>query len=361
MQFMKKIPLHDVHVSLQAKMVEYAGFEMPVRYGSDKEEHLTVRKGVGVFDVSHMGEFIVSGTKALSLLQLVTSNDVSKLTVGQAQYSYLPNDKGGIIDDLIVYRLDVEQYMLVVNAANIEKDWNWISKQNTTGAQLRNVSDEFCLFAVQGPDAKSVVQELTPTNLSDIPFYHFVSSSIAQVEGVIISNTGYTGAGGFELYVPNKQAAKVWEALFETGNKYQIKPIGLAARDTLRLEKGYCLYGNDIDDSTSPIEAGLGWVTKFSKPFINSEALREQKESGVGQRLVGIEMVDKGIPRKGYLIYDSEGKEIGKMTSGTISPSLSKGIGMGYVQTGNHHPGTVLAVQVRNKSLEAKVVKTPFI
>lgn len=358
---LKRIPLHHKHESLGGKIVPFAGFEMPVRYSSDKEEHLTVRNGVGVFDVSHMGEFVVKGPKALDLIQKVSSNDASKLVDGQAQYSCLPNDKGGIVDDLIVYRFREDDYLLVVNASNIEKDWNWIRSQNTMGAELENISDDICLFAVQGPKATSVIQKLTSSDLSEIKFYHFAVDTVAGIKDVIISGTGYTGAGGFELYVWKKDAEKLWDALFEAGKDEDIKPIGLGARDTLRLEMGFCLYGNDINDSTSPLEAGLGWITKFTKDFINSEALKKQKEEGVEKRLVGFKMVDRGIPRKDYKIVDDNEMEIGVVTSGTMSPSLNLGIGMGYVEIGYHKPDSEIFIQVRGKNLKALVVKPPFI
>lgn len=357
---LKRIPLHDLHVSLGGKMVGFAGFEMPVRYSSDKDEHLAVRNAVGVFDVSHMGEFMVTGPKALDLIQKITSNDASKLVNGQAQYSCLPNDKGGIVDDLIVYKFAEEAYMLVVNAGNIEKDWQWISSQNAMGAEMKNSSDDIALFAVQGPKAAATLQKLTDINLSEIKFYHFRKGTLAGKE-MIISGTGYTGAGGFELYVDKADADYVWKAIFEAGAEFDIKPIGLGARDTLRLEMGYCLYGNDIDDNTSPIEAGLGWITKFTKDFINAAALKKQKEEGVQKKLVGFEMIERGIPRHGYQIIDSDGNQIGEVTSGTMSPLLNNGIGLGYVQTEYAQPDTEIFIAVRNKNLAAKVVKPPFI
>lgn len=342
-------------------MVPFAGFEMPVRYSSDKEEHMKVRESVGVFDVSHMGEFMITGPRALDLIQKVTSNDASKLVDGQAQYTYLPNDKGGIVDDLIVYRLAAEEYMLVVNASNIEKDWNWIKSHNDVGAEMKNVSADIALFAVQGPKAIDVLQRLTEVDLSAIKSYHFAQGKLAGKE-VVISGTGYTGAGGFELYIDKQDALEVWKAIFEAGKDFGIAPIGLGARDTLRLEMGYCLYGNDITDSTSPLEAGLGWVTKFTKDFVNSDALKKQKEEGVSMRLIGFEMVDKGgIPRHGYEIVDADGSTLGAVTSGTISPLLNVGIGMGYVPLGHHQPGSRIFIAIRNKQLEARVVKPPFI
>jgi len=356
----KKIQLNDLHISLGGKMVPFAGYNMPVRYSSDIEEHKTVREGVGVFDVSHMGEFKVTGPKALDLIQKVTSNDASKLVVGQAQYSCFPNDTGGIVDDLIVYKFAEEEYMLVVNASNIDKDWNWINKNNTVGAKLENISDTLSLFAIQGPKAIEAVQALTSVNLSDIKFYHFKVGDFAGVNDVVISGTGYTGAGGFEIYVKNEDAEKVWHAVFEAGKDFGIKPIGLGARDTLRLEMGYCLYGNDINDETSPIEAGLGWITKFTKDFINSENLKKQKEEGVTKKLVGFILQEKGIPRGHYPIVNLKGETIGEVTSGTLTPSMGVGIGMGYVKSEYATPGTEIAITVRNKNLMAKVEKFPL-
>ena len=357
----KTIPLNDVHVKLGGKMVPFAGFNMPVRYSSDIEEHMTVRNGVGVFDVSHMGEFTLKGPNALDLIQRVTTNDASKLVDGQAQYSSLPNETGGLVDDLIVYKIRDEEYLLVVNAGNIEKDWNWISKFNTRNVDMKNISEDISLFAVQGPKAKGVVQQLTTVDLSTIKYYHFAIGELAGVPNVIISNTGYTGAGGFELYVPNNNAEKVWDALFEAGKDAAIKPIGLGARDTLRLEMGYCLYGNDIDDTTSPLEAGLGWITKFSKDFTNSASLKSQKESGVARKLVGFKMQEKGIPRHDYVIKDAAGKVIGRVTSGTISPVLGVGVGLGYVALEHATPGSAIFIDVRGKALKAEVAKLPFV
>ncbi|MFT4833690.1 MAG: aminomethyltransferase [Marinoscillum sp.] len=356
----KRIPLHDLHVSLGGKIVPFAGFDMPVRYSSDKEEHMKVREEVGVFDVSHMGEFMVTGPKALDLIQKVTSNDASKLVNGQAQYSCLPNATGGIVDDLIVYRMGAEEYMLVVNASNIDKDWDWIVSHNDMGATMKNISDDIALFAVQGPKAQAVLQSLTEVDLSGIKFYHFAKGVLAGHE-MIISGTGYTGAGGFELYVDKSNAKEVWEAIFKAGEPFGIAPIGLGARDTLRLEMGYCLYGNDITDTTSPLEAGLGWITKFTKEFTNSEALAKQKAEGVTRKLVGIEMVDKGIPRHDYPIVNEAGEEIGIVTSGTMSPMLNMGIGMGYVKLGYHEPDSKIFISIRNKQLEARVKKPPFV
>lgn len=357
----KKVPLNDVHEKLGAKMIPFAGYNMPVRYSSDIEEHMTVRNGVGVFDVSHMGEFKVEGPQALDLIQRVTSNDASKLVDNQAQYSCLPNDKGGIVDDLLVYKLKHNDYMLVVNASNIEKDWNWISKFNTKGAVMKNISDDIALFAVQGPKAVAVLQKLTKVDLKSIPYYHFTVGDFAGASNIIISNTGYTGAGGFEIYVPKSLAEKVWNAIFEAGKSDDIKPIGLGARDTLRLEMGFCLYGNDIDDTTSPLEAGLGWITKFTKDFTNSTALKAEKEKGVSKKLVGFKMIDKGIPRHDYVIRDAEGSAIGKVTSGTMSPVLGIGIGMGYVEANNAVPGSEIFIEVRGRNLKAEVSKLPLI
>ena len=358
---LKKVPLNNIHEGLGAKMVPFAGYNMPVRYSSDLEEHMTVRNGVGVFDVSHMGEFNVSGPNALDLIQRVTSNDASKLVDGQAQYSCLPNDTGGIVDDLLVYKRKDNDYMLVVNASNIDKDWNWISRFNTKGADMKNISDDTCLFAVQGPKAVSVLQKLTKVDLSKIPYYHFAIGEFAGVENICMSNTGYTGAGGFEIYCPNEVGVKIWNAIFEAGKDENIKPIGLGARDTLRLEKGFCLYGNDIDDTTSPLEAGLGWVTKFTKDFTNSAALQKQKEAGVKRKLVGFKMIDKGIPRHDYPIKDASGNVIGKVTSGTISPVLGVGIGLGYVTVENSKADSEIFIDVRTKALKAVVSKLPLI
>jgi aminomethyltransferase len=358
---LKKVPLNDVHEKLGAKMVPFAGYNMPVRYSSDIEEHMAVRTGVGVFDVSHMGEFKIEGPNALDLIQRVTSNDASKLVDGQAQYSCLPNRDGGIVDDLLVYKLKDNDYLLVVNASNIEKDWNWIFQFNTKGAVMKNISDDISLFAVQGPKAMDVLQKLTTLNLSSIPYYNFAVGDFAGVKDVIVSNTGYTGAGGFEIYVNKASAEKVWNAIFDAGKVVDIKPIGLGARDTLRLEMGFCLYGNDIDDKTSPLEAGLGWITKFTKDFTNSAALKAQKEKGVSKKLVGFKMIDKGIPRHDYIIRDAEGSAIGKVTSGTMSPVLGVGIGMGYVEANNAVPGSEIFIEVRGKNLKASVQKLPLI
>ena len=356
----KQIPLHDVHASVGAKMIPFAGFDMPVRYSSDKEEHIAVREGVGVFDVSHMGEFMVRGPQALDLIQWISSNDASKLENGQAQYSCLPNDKGGIVDDLLVYRFTDDKYMLVVNASNIEKDWNWIQSQNKWNVDMENVSDDIVLLAVQGPKAIATLQKLTDVKLDEIKFYTFKSAILADIE-MVISATGYTGAGGFELYITKEYAQEVWKRIFEAGEEFGIKPIGLGARDTLRLEMGYCLYGNDITDETSPLEAGLGWVTKFSKDFVNSADLKSQKEAGVSRKLVGFKMIDKGIPRQGYSLVDASGNSIGTVTSGSLSPVLNLGIGMGYVSVEHSKADTEIFVEVRGKSLKAQVTRPPFI
>lgn len=359
---MKYVELNDLHVSLGAKMIEFAGYNMPVLYNNLIQEHLAVRNSVGVFDVSHMGEFMLTGEKALDLIQLVTSNDASKLSDGKVQYSCLPNDKGGIVDDLLVYRKSADTYLLVVNASNIEKDWNWISKHNTFGVDMRNISDELSLLAVQGPNALKVIQKLTNTDLPAMEYYTFTTGTVAGCENVIISNTGYTGAGGFELYVNNKDARKLWDALFEAGKEFNIMPCGLGARDTLRLEKGFCLYGNDINDETSPIEAGLGWITKFTKNFIHSDYHKAIKENGAAKKLVGFEMLERGgIPRQHHIIKDAAGNAIGEVTSGTQSPSLSKAIGMGYVAAAFSKPDTEIFIEIRDKAIKAKVVKVPFL
>jgi aminomethyltransferase len=358
---MKNIPLHHVHVQLGAKIVPFAGFEMPVRYSSDLEEHHTVRNNVGVFDVSHMGEFSVKGPKALDLIQRVSANDASVLYDGKVQYSYLPNETGGVVDDLLIYKIAEEDYMLVVNASNIEKDWNWIQQYNTEGVEMKDLSADTCLFAVQGPNAVATLQKLTDLDLSSMEYYTFSIGTLAGVDEVIISATGYTGAGGFEVYVRNEHAEKIWNAIFEAGASFDIRPVGLGARDTLRLEKGFCLYGNDIDDTRSPLEAGLGWVTKFTKEFTNSAALKQQKEAGVDKKLVGFEMIDRGIPRGHYELCDADGNLIGEVTSGTQSPTLQKGIGMGYVPVSLSKPDTEIFVKVRERQLKARVVKLPFV
>jgi len=342
-------------------MVPFAGFNMPVQYEGVTAEHLTVRNSVGVFDVSHMGEFLVTGENALALIQKVTSNDASKLAIGDAQYSCFPNENGGIVDDLICYRIKENQYLLVVNASNIEKDWNWISKYNEEfGAELRDLSDDYSLLAIQGPKAVEAMQSLSSLDLADIPFYKFKVGDFAGIEHVIISATGYTGSGGFEIYCKNNEVEQVWNKVFEAGKEFGIKPIGLAARDTLRTEMGYCLYGNDIDDTTSPIEAGLGWITKFTKEFVNHEALAKQKAEKPSRKLVAFELNERGIPRQGYDIVDAEGSKIGNVTSGTMSPSLSKGIGLGYVPLDSSKLGTEIFIQVRKKAIPATIVKLPF-
>lgn len=359
---LKQVPLHSTHQQAGAKIVPFAGFEMPVRYSSDLDEHNTVRNGVGVFDVSHMGEFMLKGEHAIDLINRVSANDARVLYDGKVQYSYLPNGKGGIVDDLLVYRINEHEYMLVVNASNIDKDWNWISQHNTDGAvEMINISDEMSLFAVQGPMAAKAMQSLTDENLDAIGYYTFVKTNFAGCANVIVSGTGYTGAGGFEIYVSNHQAEAVWNAIMEAGAPYGIKPIGLGARDTLRLEMGYNLYGNDITDETSPIEAGLGWVTKFTHDFIDADVLKQQKEQGVPRKLVGFTMIDRGIPRGHYEIADVDGNAIGEVTSGTQSPTLSKGIGLGYVPTALSKPGNIIYIKVRDKLLKAEVVKLPFV
>ena len=357
---MKSTALTQKHIALGAKMVPFAGYNMPVSYSGLNDEHLAVRNSVGIFDVSHMGEFMLKGEKALDLIQLVTTNDASKLTDKKVQYTCMPNDKGGIIDDLLVYRWNENEYYLVVNASNIEKDWNWIQKHNTFGVEMQNMSDDMSLFAVQGPNAIKTLQKLTSVDLSKIEYYAFEGGAMAGIDDVIISNTGYTGAGGFEIYVWNKDAEKMWDAIMQAGKEFNIKPIGLGARDTLRLEMGFCLYGNDIDDTTSPIEAGLGWITKFTKEFVNVKQIKEHKEKGTARKLVGFEMIDRGIPRHDYEIVDADGKVIGKVTSGTQSPSLNKAIGMGYVQTPYSKSESEIFIKVRDKNLKAKVVKIPF-
>ncbi|HWD90235.1 MAG TPA: glycine cleavage system aminomethyltransferase GcvT [Mucilaginibacter sp.] len=357
---MKNTALTHKHIELGAKMVPFAGYNMPVQYAGINAEHETVRKGVGVFDVSHMGEFILKGEKALDLIQRVTSNDASKLFDGKVQYSCLPNEDGGIVDDLLVYRIDEKTYMLVVNASNIEKDWNWISKYNTDGVEMKNISDRTSLLAVQGPKAAEALQSLTDIDLGTMEYYTFKKGKFAGVDNVLVSATGYTGAGGFEIYVDNKDAEHVWDAVFKAGESVGIKPIGLGARDTLRLEMGFCLYGNDIDDTTSPLEAGLGWVTKFSKEFTNSANLQQQKNEGLKSKLVGFEMIDRGIPRHDYEIVNADGIHIGKVTSGTQSPSLQKAIGMGYVKSEFAKEGAEIFINIRDNKVKAQVVKPPF-
>ena len=353
---MKETALSSTHIALGAKMVPFAGYNMPVQYEGVNIEHETVRKSVGVFDVSHMGEFLINGPHALDLIQKVCSNDASKLSIGKAQYSCLPNDDGGIVDDLIVYKLKEEQYLLVVNASNIEKDWNWIQSKNDIGAEMRDLSDDYSLLAIQGPKAVDAMQSLSSHDLAEIKFYNFVVGDFAGIDHVIISATGYTGSGGFEIYCKNTEVKQVWDKVIEAG----ATPIGLAARDTLRLEMGYCLYGNDIDDTTSPIEAGLGWITKFTKDFTNCEALEDEKRRGPKRKLIAFELDDRGIPRQGYDIVDGQGKTIGNVTSGTMSPMLSKGIGLGYVPTIFADPGSKINIQIRKNAVPATVVKLPF-
>lgn len=361
---MKNTPFTDKHIALGAKMAAFAGYNMPISYSGINEEHHTVRRAAGVFDVSHMGEFILKGEGALDLIQRVTSNDASKLTAGKAQYSCLPNENGGIVDDLLVYCVEENKvYMLVVNASNVEKDWDWIQKHNDKGVEMHNISDETCLLAVQGPNATKILQSLTEMDILNLKYYTFVKGEFAGVKNVLVSATGYTGAGGVEIYFEDKDGAadKIWNAIFEAGGPQGLKPIGLAARDTLRLEMGFCLYGNDIDDTTSPLEAGLGWITKLSKEaFTAKEILQKQKEEGIGRKLVGFEMVDKGIPRHHYEICDAEGKQIGYVTSGTQSPSLNKAIGLGYVELGHAAIDSPVYIKVRDKLLQAKVAKVPF-
>jgi aminomethyltransferase len=360
---MKNTPFTQKHLELGAKMAEFAGYNMPISYSGINDEHAAVRRNAGVFDVSHMGEFILKGPNALDLIQLVTTNDASKLKAGQAQYSCLPNENGGIVDDLLVYCIEPDKvYMLVVNASNIQKDWNWISKFNTNAVEMHNVSEKTCLLAIQGPNATKILQPLTEMDILNLKYYTFVKGKFADVDNVLISATGYTGAGGVEIYFEDKDndADKIWDAIFTAGASQGIKPIGLGARDTLRLEMGYCLYGNDIDDTTSPMEAGLGWITKFTKEFNSRSIFEKQKAEGVSKKLVGIEMIEKGIPRHGYEIKDFTGATIGHVTSGTQSPSLGKAIGMGYVRTTSAAIDTDLYIKVRDKLLHAKVAKIPF-
>lgn len=357
---MKQVTLNHIHEELGAKMVPFAGFSMPVQYEGVNAEHETVRNGVGVFDVSHMGLFKISGPNAMKLVQKVSSNDASTLVNGKAQYCYLPNTTGGVIDDIITYKVNDEEYLMVVNASNIDKDREWISSQNNVEAIFEDLSDAYSILAIQGPKAIEAMQSLTDVNLSEIKFYSFVTASFAGIENVIISATGYTGSGGFELYVKNEDVKTVWNKVFEAGSNWGIKPIGLAARDTLRLEMGYCLYGNEITEETSPLEAGLGWVTKFTKEFINSDNLKAEKEAGVKNKLVGFEMIGKGIPRTGYEIVNKEGVVIGKVTSGTMSPTLGKAIGMGFVPADLAQEGIEISIRIRKNDVEAKIVKTPF-
>ncbi len=357
----KNTILSEHHAALGAKMVEFAGFNLPIHYSGIKDEHEAVRKSVGVFDVSHMGEILFKGEKALELLQLLSSNDVSRLHTGKIQYAYFPNKTGGIIDDFLTYQLDDNEYLLVVNASNTQKCLDWIQKHNQHGVKVSDISDTLSLFAVQGPNAANAINNLTEFDLPKMEYYTFVKGNFAGAENAIISATGYTGAGGFEIYVENKNAKKVWDAIFEAGGKYDIKPAGLGARDTLRLEMGFCLYGNDIDESTSPLEAGLGWVTKFNKEFINSEALKSEKEAGLKNKLIGFELLERGVPRKDYTIVNQEGEKIGTVTSGTQSPTLKKSIGLGYVKSEYSKTGTEIYIQIRNKNVKAIVKKPPFI
>lgn len=357
---MKKLTLNDQHIAMCGKMVPFTGFDMPVQFEGVNIEHETVRNAVGVFDVSHMGEFLISGPTALDLIQKVTTNDASTLTIGRAQYSCMPNGKGGIVDDLIVYKIKEEQFLLVVNASNIEKDWNWISSHNTMHAEMKNLSDDYSLLAIQGPKAVEAMQSLTSIDLSAIKYYHFEVADFAGIPYAIISATGYTGSGGFEIYCKNSEVEQIYAKVLEAGAPFGIKPIGLAARDTLRLEMGFCLYGNDIDETTSPLEAGLGWITKFTKDFVDADFLAQQKETGVQRKLIAFEMIDRGIPRHDYKIQDAEGKEIGHVTSGTMSPSLKMGIGLGYVPTDFSPLETEIFINIRDKGVKAKIVKLPF-
>jgi aminomethyltransferase len=357
---MKNTALTAIHENLGAKMLPFAGYNMPILYEGVNAEHETVRNGVGVFDVSHMGEFLLSGENALALIQKVTSNDASVLTIGKAQYSCLPNNDGGIVDDLLVYKMKENEYLLVVNASNIEKDWDWISSQNDLGVTMKNLSDDYSLLAIQGPKTTEAIQSLTSFDLSTIPYYSFEVTDFCGFPSVIISATGYTGAGGFEIYCKNSEVETIWNKVFEAGQAFEIKPIGLAARDTLRLEMGFCLYGNDINDSTSPLEAGLGWITKFTKNFTNSENLKLQKEQGVTKKLVAFELIERGVPRHDYEIVDKQGAVIGVVTSGTMSPSMNKGIGLGYVTVENSKIDSEIFIRIRKNDIAAKVVKLPF-
>lgn len=360
---MKNTPFTQKHIALGAKMAEFAGYNMPISYSGINDEHATVRNNAGVFDVSHMGEFILKGEKAMDLIQRVTSNDASKLTNGKAQYSCLPNEQGGIVDDLIVYCIEENKvYMLVVNASNIEKDWNWISKFNTEHVEMHNISDKTCLLAIQGPNATKILQPLTDMDIMNLKYYTFAKGKFAGVDNVLVSATGYTGAGGVEIYFEDVDGAadKIWDAIFAAGGPQGMKPIGLGARDTLRLEMGYCLYGNDIDDTTSPLEGGLGWITKFTKDFTARPILEKQKAEGVTRKLVGFEMLERGIPRHDYLIKDAAGNAIGKVTSGTQAPSLNKAVGLGYVNTAFAAVDTEIFIEIRNTPVKAKIVKFPF-
>jgi aminomethyltransferase len=360
---MKNTPFTQKHIALGAKMAEFAGYNMPISYTGINDEHAAVRKNAGIFDVSHMGEFMLKGENALDLIQRVTSNDASKITNGQAQYSCLPNEEGGIVDDLIVYCIEQNKvYMLVVNASNIEKDWNWISKFNTKNVEMHNISEKTCLLAIQGPNATKILQPLVDTDIMNLKYYTFTKGKFAGVGNVVVSATGYTGSGGVEIYFEDKDGAaeKIWDAIFEVGTPQGLKPIGLGARDTLRLEMGYCLYGNDIDDATSPLEGGLGWITKFTKDFTAKEILQKQKAEGVTRKLVGFEMIDRGIPRHDYLIKDAAGNTIGKVTSGTQAPSLGKAVGLGYVATPHAAVDTEIFIDIRNMPVKARVAKAPF-
>jgi aminomethyltransferase len=360
---MKNTPFHEKHLKLGAKMAPFAGYNMPISYSGINDEHAAVRTNAGVFDVSHMGEFVLKGDQALDLIQRTTTNDASKLISGKAQYSAFTNKQGGIIDDLLVYCLEPNKaYMLVVNASNIDKDFDWLSQHNTSNAELHNISEKTCLLAIQGPNATKILQSLTEMDILNLKYYTFTKGKFAGVDNVLISATGYTGAGGVEIYFEDKagDAEKIWDAIFEAGKAAGIKPIGLGARDTLRLEMGYCLYGNDIDDTTTPLEAGLGWITKFTKPFTASEIIEAQKNKGIPRKLIGFEMIDKGIPRHDYIIADAAGNTIGKVTSGTQAPSLQKAIGMGYVATEHANTDTEIFIEVRDKKLKAKIVKLPF-
>jgi aminomethyltransferase len=357
---MKNTALTHIHESLGAKMLPFAGYNMPILYEGVNAEHETVRNALGVFDVSHMGEFLLTGPNALALIQKVTSNDASTLTIGRAQYSCLPNNDGGVVDDLIIYKMKEEQYLLVVNASNIEKDWNWITLHNDLGVDMKNISEDYSLLAIQGPKAVEAMQSLSSIDLAAIKYYHFEVADFAGFDDVIISATGYTGSGGFEIYCKNEDAEQIWNKVFEAGASYGIKPIGLAARDTLRLEMGFCLYGNDISDTTSPLEAGLGWITKFTKEFTNSENLKKQKEEGVTRKLVAFEMQERAVPRHDYEIVDGTGAVIGIVTSGTMSPSMNKGIGLGYVTVANSAVESDIFIRIRKNDVPAKVVKLPF-
>lgn len=358
---MKQTALTKVHKELGAKMAPFAGYEMPIQYSGLTDEHMAVRESVGVFDVSHMGEFMVRGSQALDLIQKISTNDASMLVPGKVQYSCMPNGKGGIVDDLLIYKMAEQEYLLVVNASNIQKDWDWIQQNNNFDAQLEDSSENITLLAIQGPKTAEAMQSLTDVKLNEMKYYTFEKGTFAGVDDVIISATGYTGSGGFEIYFDNARAEKIWNAVMEAGKGYGIKPAGLGARDTLRLEKGFCLYGNDIDDSTSPIEAGLGWITKFTKDFIDSDKLKKQKEEGVARKLVAFKMIDRGIPRKDYKIVDADGNELGVVTSGTSSPNLKVGIGLGYVKIENAKVGESIFIEVRNKQLKAEIVKLPFV